>query len=115
MNARTFIVIVVVLLILIVAVTKIGDIRSIRAAVSGNEDRVACAQALYAGISRAGVELDSQCLGRCGNYSVDLVHVPRISRDDLPENQCREYNENITVGFIELDKDGDVVRIEDKN
>lgn len=115
MNARIFVAVIVVLLLLIVIVTKIGDVRHVRAEVSGNEDRVACAQALHAGIVRAGIELDSQCLGRCGNYSVDLVHVPRLSRDDLPENQCRDYTENITVGFIELDRNGDLVRIEDKN
>lgn len=111
MNTRTFVIIIVVLFILILAVLNIGDVRFLRASIASNEDNVVCAHALYVGLARAGVELDSQCLGICGNYSIDLVHVPRRSVDDVPENQCREYRENITVGFIELDRDGNVVRI----
>lgn len=77
----------------------------------GNDALIVCAQTLYAGLVRAGVELDSQCLGTCDNYVVDLVHVPRIPSDDLPENQCRLYREGLVQGFIELDAHGTVVRI----
>lgn len=54
---------------------------------------------------------DSQCLGICGNYSVDLVHVPRTAADDLAENQCAEYINGTTSHFIELDKEANIIRI----
>ncbi|MCX6749344.1 MAG: hypothetical protein NTW17_01195 [Candidatus Pacearchaeota archaeon] len=50
--------------------------------------------------------LNSQCLGTCGNYAVDIVHVPRTSEDNLVENQCSDYREGKVSQFIELDKYG---------
>ncbi len=113
MNVRLFVLIVLLLLIGIFTVNWYGDRKLIAYEVATHDSFVSCASGLYAGLARAGVPFDSQCLGVCGNYSVDIVHVPRTAEDDLFENQCREYRENITTGFIELDKDGDVVRIVD--
>jgi hypothetical protein len=56
-------------------------------------------------------EKNSQCLGTCGNYSVDIVHVPRTAEDNLAENQCEDYMNYATSYFIELDQNGEVVRI----
>jgi hypothetical protein len=56
-------------------------------------------------------EKNSQCLGACGNYAVDIVHVPRTAADDLTENQCRDYADGKIPSFIELDKNGEIVRI----
>jgi hypothetical protein len=56
-------------------------------------------------------EPNSQCLGVCGNYAIDLVHVPRTEEDDLAENQCEDYGKGIVNHFIELDKNGEIVRI----
>ena len=56
-------------------------------------------------------ELNSQCLGTCGNYAVDIVHVPRTSDDNLAENQCSDYNDGKVSQFIELDKYGGIVKI----
>jgi hypothetical protein len=57
------------------------------------------------------INLSSQCLGNVENYAVDLVHNPRISEDDLIENQCEDYNAGKVNHFIELDETGMVVRI----
>jgi hypothetical protein len=57
------------------------------------------------------MEFFSQCLGVIGNYAVDIVHVPRSSEDNLVENQCEAYRNNGVTHFIELDKDGNIVRI----
>jgi hypothetical protein len=57
------------------------------------------------------MEFFSQCLGVIGNYAVDIVHVPRSSEDNLVENQCEAYRNNEVTHFIELDKDGNIVRI----
>jgi hypothetical protein len=56
-------------------------------------------------------EINSQCLGICGDYAVDIVHVPRSSEDNLAENQCEAYRNGEVTHFIELDKDGNIVRI----
>ena len=55
--------------------------------------------------------INSQCLGTCGNYAVDIVHVPRNSDDNLAENQCDDYKTGKVSSFIELDKEGNIVRI----
>lgn len=54
---------------------------------------------------------DSQCLGTCGDYAVDVVHVPRTSADDLKENQCNAYLNGSVKHFIEIDKDGKIFRV----
>lgn len=113
MKTPVFIVTVIVLIVLIAFVFYFGDMRSFRESLDEHEEAVACAYALHAGIVRAAVVLDSQCLGICGAYAVDLVHVPRSASDDLPENQCREYREGKVAGLIELDATGTIVQIID--
>jgi len=69
---------------------------------------------LYANTLSSGVELNSQCLGVVGEeekYAVDIVHVPRTEEDNKIENQCAEFRSGEVSHFIELDKDGKVVRI----
>ena len=55
--------------------------------------------------------ISSQCLGTCEDYAVDIVHVPRIVEDNLPENQCSDFREGKVSHFIELDKNGNIIRI----
>jgi len=69
-----------------------------------------CALNLYQN-NKTKINLSSQCLGACENYAVDIVHVPRTKEDNLIENQCSDYNEGRLDKFIEIDKDGNVVRI----
>ena len=72
---------------------------------------VDCAMAFYNNASSKNMSFSSRCLGTCGNYSVDIVNVPRMSEDNLAENQCPEYISKETKSFIELYKSGDIVRI----
>ena len=74
-----------------------------------------CAFTLYKIAKNDGIVFDSQCLGRCGDYAVDIVHNPRIAEDDLQENQCNDVIEKRIVNFIELDKDENIVRVVDSN
>jgi len=67
---------------------------------------------LYYQKQAEGMEFSSQCLGDVGDYAIDVVHVPRISDDDLEENQCESYITGKVKHFIELDISGNVVRIE---
>lgn len=43
-------------------------------------------------------------------WVVDIVHNPRLSVDDLLENQCSAYLEGRAKHFIELDIEGNFVR-----
>jgi predicted permease len=75
------------------------------------QEAISCASSLYASASIANMSFNSQCLGTCGNYSIDIVNVPRISEDNLAENQCADYLLKKTTHFIELNKQGNIVRI----
>ena len=66
---------------------------------------------LYSNSLVSGMEFESQCLGVVGEYAVDIVHVPRSDEDDLAENQCSEFLNREVSHFIELDRNGNVVRI----
>lgn len=88
-----------------------GNPSDIPLEVSLQKQALTCANDLYINASINNVTFDSQCLGKCGDYSVDIVHSPRTSEDDLLQNQCSDYRSGITKKFIELDIDGRVVRI----
>ena len=70
---------------------------------------VSCAVDLYN--QKKTENLSSQCLGTCGDYAIDIVHVPRSQEDNLVENQCEDYRLGKVSKFIELDKFGEIVRI----
>lgn len=74
------------------------------------QDAINCALQLYEQEKTKRVEFNSQCLGTCGDYAVDIVHVPRTSYDNLVENQCENYRNGNVKHFVELDKDGNVVK-----
>ena len=66
---------------------------------------------LYNETKSEGTIFLSQCLGSTGDYAVDIVHVPRSDEDNKPENQCQDFINKKVSHFIELDKDGNIVRI----
>jgi hypothetical protein len=77
------------------------------------QEAINCASNLYNQEKNKGTSFNSQCLGACGNYAVDVVHVPRTQEDNLIENQCEDYRNGIVSNFIELDRDGSVVNVVD--
>lgn len=79
--------------------------------VKEQQDALSCASQLYAEANFKKINFSSQCLGTCGSYSIDVVHVPRISEDDQVENQCRDFLDKKTSHFIEINNRGNVVRI----
>jgi|WetSurMetagenome_2_1015567.scaffolds.fasta_scaffold592500_2 hypothetical protein len=90
---------------------KHGNPAETPAEVIEQQQIIGCAQDIYSQFKRNGMNFSSQCLGACGDYSIDIVHVPRINEDNKAENQCEEYLAGMTGSFIELDKEGKVVRI----
>lgn len=75
------------------------------------QEIIDCTLQLYQQKKTEGIEFSSQCLGNCGDYAVDIVHVPRSQEDNLIENQCEDYRVGKVNYFIELDKDGNIVRV----
>jgi hypothetical protein len=66
---------------------------------------------LYLEKQQQGMNFSSQCLGTIDDYAIDIVHVPRTQEDNLVENQCADFRNGTVSHFVELDKDGNVVRI----
>jgi hypothetical protein len=44
-------------------------------------------------------------------WVADIVHNPRQAIDDLPQNQCTNYLNGTATHFVELDPQGNVIRI----
>jgi hypothetical protein len=90
---------------------KHGNPTGIPDDVAAQQQAIICASSLYQQKKQAGMNFSSQCLGSCGDYAIDIVHVPRTSEDNLPENQCSDYTSGKVKHFIELDANGQIVRV----
>lgn len=44
-------------------------------------------------------------------WVADIAHSPRVAVDDLPQNQCSAYLEGRAQHFVELDLEGNVIRV----
>jgi len=84
------------------------------AKVKQQQDLIAKAQNLFQDAKVAGIDfLNGPCLGSLdSDYVVDIVHNPRQNIDNLPENQCSAYREGKAHHFIELDSEGNIIKIE---
>ena len=69
---------------------------------------ISCASSLFNNFTQ---EKNSQCLGTCGDYAIDLVHVPRTNEDNLVSNQCPAFLDKEVNHFLELDGNGSIIRI----
>lgn len=45
------------------------------------------------------------------DWVVDIVHNPREETDNLPQNQCQAYLEGRAKHFVEIDIEGNVIRV----
>lgn len=45
------------------------------------------------------------------NWVVDIVHNPREPVDNLPSNQCQAFIEGRAKHFVELDMQGNIIRV----
>lgn len=56
---------------------------------------------------------DGPCLSNdlLPNWVADIVHDPRKSLDDLPENQCSAFLEGRASHFVELSTEGNLIRV----
>ena len=80
--------------------------------VRDQQDMITQAKALYQQIKTKGTDLSvGPCLGTIGDYAIDIAHNPRIAVDNDPANQCAAYRNGTVNHFIELDVDGNIIRI----
>lgn len=89
------------------------DLENIPPKVLEQQAAIVGAEELYNAIRIDDERYEGDCLGTVGNYSVDMVHVPRTGEDNQAKNQCADYLNKVTPYFIELDKDGNIVRVVD--
>jgi hypothetical protein len=75
---------------------------------------ITAAKAAYAKAKAEGVDFaDGPCLGVVmENWVADVAHDPREDVDDEPENQCEAYRAGEADHFVELDPQGNVIRVE---
>lgn len=73
------------------------------------------AQSMYARAKQEGKDLSNgPCLGTIPGFSdwvVDIAHSPRLPVDDDPTNQCEAFRNGQAKHFIELDPNGNVIKM----
>jgi len=90
---------------------KHGNPSAIPQEVQEQQNAITSSLALYQTKKTEGMNFSSQCLGTTSGYAVDIVHVPRSQEDNLQENQCEDYKTGKVEDFIEIDKEGNIIRI----
>jgi len=75
---------------------------------------VAQAKELYRQAIMEGIDLaNGPCLSNnlIPDWVADIAHNPRLSIDDLPENQCSAFREGSAHHFVELDLEGNIIKV----
>lgn len=79
------------------------------------DQAVSQAQLLYKQAQESNINLISgPCLSNSviAGWVVDIVHSPRQTVDDLSQNQCQSYLEGSAKHFVEIDLEGNLVRVQ---
>lgn len=92
---------------------KVGTPNSTPAFVVEQQVLLVAAQALYDEANSSNQNLAyGPCLGSIGDdWVVDIAHDPRIEVDDIATNQCTELQNGTAHHYIELDPDGNLIRV----
>lgn len=71
------------------------------------------AKELYTQKKESGMNFsDGPCLGIIENeWVVDIAHSPRLPIDNRPENQCEAFRSGKAKHFVELDPEGNLIRV----
>lgn len=78
------------------------------------DNAVGKAQKIYKDRKAIGTDFSSgPCLTNdlLPDWVVDLAHNPRVATDNLAENQCPRFLEGKAKHFVELDLEGEVIRV----
>ncbi|MCL4375031.1 hypothetical protein M1523_04210 [Patescibacteria group bacterium] len=75
---------------------------------------ITLAQKLYQDKKAQGTDFkQGPCLSNqlAPDWVADIAHQPRLPIDDLPQNQCPAFRSGQAHHFVELDPNGNVIRI----
>ena len=80
----------------------------------GKEDILKNALNLYIKNKEANLDMSKgPCLGYVTeDWVLDIAHNPRQKVDDMTENQCQELQSGKAHHFIELDTEGNIIKVE---
>ena len=80
-----------------------------------NEMAISLAKERYAQAKARGTNLsDGPCIAEdlMPDWVADIAHNPRHNLDNLPENQCGNFRIGKAHHFVELDPEGNVIRVQ---
>ena len=105
-------------LLIVVAIIGLWVVKSLTSSSKSENaplqtEAIAKAKALYIQQKSAGIDFsDGPCLSNdlLPAWVADIVHEPRQSADDLPQNQCSAYLEGKAQHFVELDVTGELIQ-----
>lgn len=112
---KLFVLILICILVTAFVVVRINKKPVYKKGSSGVYDNaIAAAISLYSSRIKEGMNMSKgPCLSNdlVPDWVVDIVHAPREVIDDFPENQCQAYLEGRAHHFVELDTNGNLVRV----
>jgi len=93
---------------------KHGVPKDTPAQVSEQQSLITQAQQMYQKTKSLGEDFSNgPCLGSVqSDWVVDIAHSPRQTVDDQPQNQCTDYLSGQAHHFIELDTNGEIIKVE---
>lgn len=112
-----------VIAVVSLAIVYVHETNPFNSAIKGNykpglsteiDTMVGRAQKLYKDRKALGIDFTTgPCLSNdlAQDWVADLAHNPREKIDNLAENQCMAYFEGRAKHFVELDPEGEVIRV----
>ena len=122
-RGRLLILVLSVIAVVSLAIVYVHEANPFNAAIKGKykaglddeiDNAVGKAQKIYKDRKAIGMDFESgPCLTNdlLPDWVVDISHNPRQKLDDLAENQCPAYIEGRAKHFVELDLEGEVIRV----
>lgn len=122
-HGKLLILVLSVIAVVSLAIVYVHETNPFNAAIKGNykpglddeiDNAVKKAQDIYKNRKAKDDDFESgPCLSNdlMPDWVVDIAHNPRQELDDLPENQCLAYTEGRAKHFVELDLEGEVIRV----
>lgn len=122
-RGKLLILVLFVIAVVSLAIVYVHETNPFNAPIEGNyrpglddeiDNAVKKAMDVYKTRKEAGEEFETgPCLSNdlLPDWVVDIAHNPRQALDNLPENQCAAFIEGRAKHFVELDLEGEVIRI----
>lgn len=122
-RGKLLILVLSVIAVVSLAIVYVHETNPFNSAIKGNykpglsteiDTMVGRAEKLYRDRKAIGMDFTSgPCLTNdlAKDWVADIAHNPREKSDNLPENQCPAFLEGRATHFVELDLEGEVIRV----